>query len=103
MKRSEVTVVRLYLTEGQHLFQNLMQILHDEEKVRGVTAFRGIAGFGQSGELHSATLLDVSLNMPLVLEFFDEPAKVEQVLERINPLISPGHILMWPATTNLGS
>jgi PII-like signaling protein len=102
MKSSDVTVVRVYLTEGQHLFQTLMQILHDEEKVAGVTAFRGIAGFGQSGELHSATLLDVSLNMPLVLEFFDQPAKVEQVLERINPLVSPGHILSWPATTNLG-
>jgi PII-like signaling protein len=102
MKSSDVTVVRVYLTEGQHLFQTLMQILHDEEKVAGVTAFRGIAGFGQSGELHSATLLDVSLNMPLVLEFFDKPAKVEQVLERINPLVSPGHILSWPATTNLG-
>jgi PII-like signaling protein len=102
MKSSDVTVVRVYLTEGQHLFQTLMQILHDEEKVAGVTAFRGIAGFGQSGELHSATLLDVSLNMPLVLEFFDKPAKVEHVLERINPLVSPGHILSWPATTNLG-
>ncbi len=101
MKRTEVTVVRVYLTEGQHLLQSLMQLLHDEEEVRGVTAFRGIAGFGQSGNLHSSTLLDLSLDMPLVLEFFDEPDKVERVVEKINQIVDPGHIVSWTATTNI--
>jgi len=99
----DVTVVRVYLTEAEHLFGELMALLHDEEKVRGVTAFRGIAGFGQSGRMHSSTLIDVSLDLPLVLEFFDEPEKVARVLEHLNERIGAGHILSWPAKINLGA
>ena len=102
MKTADVTMVRIYLTEGQHQFQNLMVLLHDKEKVRGVTAFRGIAGFGQSGKMHSSSLLDVSLDLPLVMEFFDTPEKVEAVLEHLNTIIKPGHIVSWPATINVG-
>jgi PII-like signaling protein len=94
-------MVRIYLTEGEHQFQQLMELLHDEEKVRGVTAFRGIAGFGQSGKVHSSTLLDVSLDLPLVLEFFDEPDKVERVVEHLNEIVQPGRIVSWPAKINL--
>ena len=100
MKQSEVTVVRLYLTEGDHQLERLLALLHDEERVCGVTAFRGIAGFGRSGRMHSSSLLDLSLDMPLVLEFFDQPAKVEQVLQRLNRELEPGHILSWSATIN---
>ena len=102
MKTSEVTMVRIYLTEGQHQFEGLMQLLHDEEKVRGVTAFRGIAGFGQSGEMHSSSLIDISLDLPLVMEFFDTPEKIAAVLERLDKLVEPGHIVSWPAYVNSG-
>ncbi len=101
MNTSDVTMVRIYLTEGEHQFQRLMQLLHDEEKVRGVTAFRGIAGFGESGKVHSSTLLDVSLDLPLVLEFFDEPEKVARVVEHLNEIIQPGRLVSWPAKINL--
>lgn len=102
MNRQDVTMVRVYLTEGQHQFQRLMKMLHDDEKVRGVTAFRGIAGFGQSGQMHSSTLIDMSLDLPLVLEFFDVPDKVEQVLKHLNAIVKPGHVVSWPAQVNSG-
>ncbi|PLY11998.1 MAG: hypothetical protein C0631_17955 [Sedimenticola sp.] len=102
MTTQAVTMVRLYLTEGQHQYQHIMQYLHDEAHVAGVTAFRGIAGFGQSGAMHSSTLLDMSLDLPLIMEFFDRPEKIESVLEHLNQLIKPGHIVSWPATINTG-
>lgn len=102
MTTNSVTMVRIYLTEGEHQFQRLMELLHDEEKVRGVTTFRGISGFGQSGKMHSSTLLDMSLDLPLVLEFFDEPEKVATVLEHLNTLVKPGQIVSWPAVINSG-
>lgn len=40
MKFSEVTVVRIYLTETGELQKSLLAKLHDEEKVEGVTVFR---------------------------------------------------------------
>ena len=80
MKQQAVTVVRIYLTEGEHQLKSLMERLHDQERVAGVTTFRGVSGFGKSGKLHSSSLLDLSLDLPLVVEFFDRPEKIAQVL-----------------------
>ncbi|OOZ35174.1 DUF190 domain-containing protein [Solemya velesiana gill symbiont] len=102
MTTREVTMVRIYLTEGKHQYQQLMELLHDKGQMAGVTAFRGIAGFGQTGKVHSSTLLDISLDLPLVLEFFDEPSKVEKVLEDLNNYVKPGHVVSWPANVNMG-
>lgn len=102
MKSKPVTMVRIYLTEGMHQYKEFMELLHDQEQVAGVTAFRGITGFGRSGKIHSSTLIDMSLDLPIVLEFFDEPEKVVTVLEQLNSLIKPGHIVSWPAYVNSG-
>ena len=101
MTQSEVTMVRIYLTEGDHQLRKLLEFLQREEHVRGVTAFRGIAGFGKSGQLHEAGLLDVSLDLPVVIEFFDRPEKVAEVLAILNGMVGPGHIVSWSAQANL--
>lgn len=100
MNMRKVSVVRIYLTEGEGLAQKLFQRLHDQEKIRGVTLFRGISGFGRSGQVHSASLLDTSLDLPLVLEFFDDPERVDEVLEHLQDSIQPGHLLRWSAEIN---
>ena len=102
MKHSDVTVVRIYLTEGGRLMKTILAKLHDEEKVRGVTVFRGISGFGRSGVVHSATLLDLSLDLPVVIEFFDAPGKVRGILSHLKHLLPPGHVISWPAQVNEG-
>ena len=101
MKTVEVTMVRIYLNEKEHKLEHLMKRLRDWEKVRGVTVFRGISGFGESGEVHSATLIDLSLDLPVVVEFFDEPERVETILEHLNNEIEPRHIVKWPAWINV--
>lgn len=102
MRTIEVTVVRVYLTEGERLLKRILTRLHDEEKVRGVTVFRGITGFGRSGWMHSSTLLDLSLDLPLVVEFFDEPAKAVRIMENLGDIVSAGHVISWPAQVNEG-
>ncbi len=100
MNGKQVTVVRLYLHEGQGQLESLLKRLHDWEHVRGVTVFRGIAGFGASGKLHTAKLVDLSLDLPIIVEFFDEPDKVAAILEHLGESIKPGHMLSWDARVN---
>jgi len=100
MKHSDVTVVRIYLSEGDHQLKPLLARLHDQEKVRGVTVFRGISGFGRSGVVHSSTLLDLSLDLPLVIEFFDRPDKVQRILSHMKDELPAGHVLTWAAQIN---
>jgi len=100
MKHRDVTMVRIYCTEGEHLMKQLLTRLHDEEKVWGVTVFRGISGFGRSGKLHSADLIDLGLDLPLVIEFFDEPEKVRRILAHLKDILRPGHVITWSAQIN---
>ena len=96
----QVTMVRVYLTEADRLLKKVLSLLHDEEKVRGVTVFRGVSGFGKSGAVHSAGLLDLSSDLPVVVEFFDEPAKIGEIIVHLNTLTGAGHIISWPAELN---
>ena len=100
MISSDVTVVRIYLHEAKAHIDKLLRYLHDEIKVHGVTVFRGITGFGSSGKYHSSTLIDMSLDLPVVVEFFDAPDKIETIIEHLNSQIKPGHIVYWSAKIN---
>ena len=100
MKQSDVTMVRVYLTETEKLLKPLLAKLHDEEKVRGVTVFRGISGFGDSGKIHSASLLDLSMDLPVVIEFFDAPEKIKRILSHLKSVVPPGRVVSWTAHVN---
>lgn len=101
MNAQDVTLVRVYCSDKGHEHQKIIDLLHREHRVAGITAFRGIAGFGKSGQLHEAGLLDVSLDLPVVIEFFDRPDKVAAVLPILHTLVGPGHIVAWSARSNL--
>lgn len=101
MIESDVTVVRIYLHEAKGQMDELLEYLHDDSKVRGVTVFRGITGFGVSGKYHSSSLIDMSLDLPIVIEFFDTAEKVKNIIEYLNKKIEPGHIVYWPAKINI--
>lgn len=100
MKTIDVTVVRIYLNEHEATINSLLKRLHDWEKVKGVTVFRGVTGFGPAGPTHTSAAVNLVLDLPLVVEFFDEPAKVQAILEHLNNTIKPGHMVFWAAQVN---
>lgn len=98
--QTEITLVRIYLSEGDHghgksLLTEIFGLLHDRHQVRGVTVFRGIAGFGSGGEVHSADLLRLTAKLPLVIEFFDTPEVVDAALLALNGLVPNEHMVLW--------
>lgn len=92
-----VTVARIYVTEGKHVYEKIFKRLHDEHKVNGVTVFRGISGFGRSGETHSSELLDISFDLPVVIEFFDKDEKVQAVVDTLDDIIPQCHVITFTA------
>lgn len=97
---AEVTMVRIYLTEGEAQLRTLLKRLRDWEKLRGVTVFRGISGYGDSGVIHGTEWIDLSLNLPMVVEFFDDTDKIEAIWDHLQDLIKPGHMVRWQAHVN---
>jgi len=100
---TDVTMVRIYLSEADHgrrknLMREILNILHDQQRVKGVVVFRGIAGFGDTGEVHASDILRLMVDLPLVIEFFDEDKIVQAVLGLLSGLVPSGRIISWPAT-----
>ncbi len=97
MKLISVKVVRIYLSEGDGRLAHILAELKQIKPLRGVTVFRAITGFGPSGIVHDASIVDLSLDLPVVVEFFDQPEKVVQVLEKIKNNLTAEHVLIWSA------
>lgn len=97
MNQRELMMVRVYLTESEHKAHDLLKYLKDAG-ILGATLMRGISGYGASGTLHRADWLDISGNLPLLLEFSDKADKVEAVLPGLLEQTEPGHVLCWRVT-----
>jgi PII-like signaling protein len=97
MNSRPVTVVRIYLREGEHVLDKLVRVLRDEQQIAGLTVLRGVLGFSDNGELHPSSLLDLSLDLPLIVEFFEEPAKAERTLEKLLHRFDLDHVVCFPA------
>jgi uncharacterized protein len=99
---NDVLMVRVYLSEADQgrrrtLVREILSALHDKRAVQGVTVFRGVAGFGSDGEVHADDMLRINVDLPLVIEFFDEPKVAEAAIHLLDDLVPGGHIVSWPA------
>jgi uncharacterized protein len=99
---NDILMVRIYLSEADHgrrktLMREILTLLQDRHAVQGVTVFRGIAGFGAGGEIRADDILRLNVDLPLVIEFFDEPKVAEAAIHLLDDLVPGGHIVSWPA------
>lgn len=53
----------------------------------GATVVRGLLSYGASSRIHTAKLLDLSFDLPIIVEIVDQGAKVESFLEIANEMI----------------
>ncbi len=58
----------------------------------GATVLRGIQGFGAHHQIHTAKILDISANLPVVIEIVDSLEKVEAFLASIDAAIGEGMV-----------
>ncbi len=72
-----------------------------EHGLAGGTAVRGIAGFGAHSQMHSSKILDISANLPIVIEIIDMPDKIEQFLPFVEEAIKEGLATIEPAQIRL--
>lgn len=61
-----------------------------KEGLAGATVVRGIMGFGANSRIHTARILRLSEDMPLIIEIVDSREKLESFLDVINPAILEG-------------
>lgn len=94
----ERTLMRIYTGEsdkwhGKALHQAIIEMLR-KEGFAGATVLRGVAGFGGSSVLHTDKLLQMSQDMPIVLEAVESNEKIEKILPRIDEMLGGGIVTL---------
>lgn len=78
---------------GKALYTALLETLR-ANGMAGATVTRGLAGFGAHSTLHTANLLDLSLDLPLVIQAIDTAEEIEEILKIIAPMVGEGLITL---------
>jgi len=81
------------------MLNTIVNYLKNEAKIRGISVFRAISGFGDTGN-HTTSLIDLSLDLPLCIEFFDNQDKIKPALEHLSGIVKHEHIVFWEAKAN---
>lgn len=87
-------LLKIYVGEKERyqdkpLYQYLVHWLKDKE-IGGVTVSRGIEGYGQDKILHTARLLELSSDLPIVLEAVDQADKIEAIITDVCKIVPKG-------------
>ena len=85
------TLLRIFLTDqdryqGNPLYSEIV-LKCKAIGLHGATVLRGLIGYGNSGIIHSNSILSMSDSLPLVLEVCDEIEKIELALPEIKAMI----------------
>jgi uncharacterized protein len=84
MKReSTARLLRIFtgesdMYEGKNLYHYLVNYLR-KNHYSGITVLRGITGFGKASKIHSSDLLDLSSDLPIIIEIVDTEDKIEKL------------------------
>jgi PII-like signaling protein len=92
--------------EGRPLFSAIV-ILARKEGMAGATVLKGMMGFGRKSHLHTATLLRLSEDLPIVVEIVDSAEKINAFLPYLDKMVQDGlitleraHVVMYRANVS---
>src|SRR5437016_6538806 len=94
----EAVLLRIFIGENDrfehHPLYEALVLKAREMHMGGATVLRGPMGFGHSSRLHTAKILRLSEDLPLVVEIVDSAEKIDAYLKAIDPMMGSGLITM---------
>jgi len=90
----EAKLVRIFVGESDHwagrpLYEALVHRAR-EMGLAGATVLRGIEGFGASSVVHTARILRLSEDLPVVIELVDTADKIDEFLDVTDEMVKEG-------------
>lgn len=94
----EATLLRVFLGEsdrheGKPLYEAIVMKAR-ELHLAGATVLRGVMGFGQSSRLHTAKVLRLSEDLPIVVEIADSEEKIQTLIPWLEQSVTGGLITL---------
>jgi PII-like signaling protein len=97
----EAVLLRIFIGESdrwQHrpLYEAIVMKAR-ETHLAGATVLRGPMGFGKSSHLHTAKILRLSMDLPLVIEIVDSEEKINAFLPVLDEMMGGGLVTLEKA------
>lgn len=97
-ERTEGRLLRIHIGERDHhegmpLFEWIVRQARDRG-LAGATVLRGLEGFGAHSRIHTAKVLRLSADLPVVVEIVDSEAKIEAFLPMLEDAIGEGLVTL---------
>src|SRR4051794_32665698 len=92
----EGSLLRIFVGEsdrfGHHPLYEAIVLKAREHGLAGATVLRGVMGFGKNSVIHTAKILRLSEDLPMVIEIVDSSAKIEAFLPLLNEMVADGMV-----------
>jgi hypothetical protein len=94
----DAVLLRIFIGEddrtgGRPLYEAIVMAAR-EMHIAGATVLRGPMGFGRSSRLHTAKILRLSEDLPMVVEIVDAEERIQALLDLIEPMIGSGLVTL---------
>ena len=93
-------LLRIFVGEsdrhGHHPLYEAIVLKAREQGMAGATVLRGVMGYGKHSVLHTAKMLRLSEDLPMVIEIVDSREKVEEFLPYLDEIITDGLVTLEP-------
>ncbi len=94
----QATLLRLFVGErDRHGHQPLYEAIvvrAREHGLAGATVLRGLVGYGASSVLHTAKLVELSDDLPMVVEIVDSEERIQSFLPVLDGMMSSGLVTL---------
>lgn len=94
----DAVLLRIFLGESdRHGHQPLYEAIVLQARAHhlaGATVLRGAMGFGKSSRLHTAKILRLSVDLPLVIEIVDREEKIDAFLPVLGAMMNGGLVTL---------
>jgi PII-like signaling protein len=95
---SEAELLRIFIGESdKYQGRPLYEVIVEEARRRhlaGATVLRGALGYGASSRIHTAKILRLSEDLPMVIEIVDAPEKIAAFLPDLDMMIGEGLVTL---------
>ncbi|HTI64077.1 MAG TPA: DUF190 domain-containing protein [Gemmatimonadaceae bacterium] len=96
--KGERVLMRIHIGErdkynGKPLYQQIVELLRARHYA-GATVFRGIMGFGPTSKLHTDRFLELSVDLPIIVECVDTEERVQAILPELDDMLGGGLITL---------
>lgn len=75
--------------KGHALHHEIIRYLKEHD-VKGMTAYRGLEGFGQTKRLHSSKAFEISASLPIMIDVIEREEKLQEIMPGIKERLTSG-------------